>query len=305
MSLAKKLQELKEAFEGKLLSDDEHKAQRDILLKTFVAEGPSVNGASDLTKFLERKDLRERHAWKRSQETARDVILRASAAFSVADAFGTLGEQFRSRAEAGLLGAMEVMLASYALFASDPESGRFLLAYLLVHVPEKQRLQVHNWNVANDMPESWVEANGDGIANLQLPLFPRSCVVLNEKVLAIGAGLLSGGGQQVDSIFRPSTTLWSLEQKPKQKKALEAKHHEVLLGGGYAVQVDANGMVELSVIENAFNELSSRLALVERARAPPPQYNKRGGDVVGGGSVVAAFVEERSRTPGVSTPRPL
>ena len=97
---------------------------------------------------------------------------------------------------------------------------------MLVHMSEKQRLQVHNWNAADGMPESWVEANGDGIANLHMPLFPHSFAVLNERVLASGT-VLSGGGH-VDSIFRPSSTLWTVE-KPKQQKKAPAEARPMII----------------------------------------------------------------------------
>ena len=281
MSLSKQLADAKDAFEQKLITEEEHQALRESALKNFskVKEQETQGSTDNLTHFLERKDERERHTWKRSQETSREVMRRIVAAFESDKKFEVLSAQFRSKAEASLLGPMEAMLGSYALFSKDAEFGRFMLAYLLVHVPEKQRLQLHNWNVAEGLPSSWVLSNGEAIANLQLPLFPGIFEMLNEKVLAAGLSTLSGGGvgQGAANIFRPSTALWVVDAKAKKP---EAKTRDVLLGGGYAVKVDENGMVHLNAVEDAFNRMCDRTTALERAvfetrSAPAPQPDSR------------------------------
>ena len=194
-----------------------------VIVETYVArvraEKMSVGEVAD------RQEQLKLYPWLEAESRATRLWDRFTADYSAsADPFAALRTSFEANARAGLISTETSLVLSYVLYTTDPNLGRFLLASLLLNVPQEQRLATHNWALAQEMESSRKFALGDNIARLTAPLWPPQCAgadTLNAKLLRAcdgsgeapafsPGGLVSGAGwlpvqQQGDGAYGVET----------------------------------------------------------------------------------------------------
>ncbi len=158
-----------------------------------------------------RKEKTEAYPWLHSESRALQQLQQFEVNFAKAmaehatDPFVDLRRRFEAAADAGLISPDISMVLAYVLYAPAPH-GTYLLASLLLDIPQDQRLTVHNWGQASLMPEAMKMTHGSVIASLKMPLWPPNATDgehLNAKLLAAassgsssikGSGLFAPGG---------------------------------------------------------------------------------------------------------------
>ena len=159
----------------------------DIALSSRLGSSKIDSGTAALADAVESQRLSRIYKWLPAEESARRQLARFSEDWEVGQkqAMEGLRSEFSARAKAGSLGPLEALIGQYCLYSEDAEYARFMLMSLLLRVPATQRVAVHNWAVAQDMPRATKEAYGDNIAALTIPLYPysSSLEVCNTKLL--------------------------------------------------------------------------------------------------------------------------
>ena len=156
-----------------------------VIVETYVArvraEKLSVGEVAD------RQEQLKLYPWLEAESRAIRLMDRFTTDFSAsADPFAALRASFEANAKAGLISTDTSLVLSYVLYTRDPNLGRFLLASLLLNVPQDQRLATHNWALAQEMESSRKYALGENIARLTAPLWPPQCTgadTLNAQLL--------------------------------------------------------------------------------------------------------------------------
>ena len=175
-----------------------------VIVETYVArvraEKMSVGEVAD------RQEQLKLYPWLEAESRATRLWDRFTADFSAsADPFAALRTSFEANARAGLISTETSLVLSYVLYTTDPNLGRFLLASLLLNVPQEQRLATHNWALAQEMESSRKYSLGDNIARLTAPPQCVGADTLNAKLLRAcdgsgeapvfaPGGLVSGAG---------------------------------------------------------------------------------------------------------------
>ena len=184
----------------------------------FVAD-LRVAAASKRDPYAAHKSKKEEKflfPYKGAEERALLRVAKIAADYATArssgDTFAALRRSFEAQAKSALFSPQEVMLAQYLLYGDDPTYSCFFLASLLVHVPNQQRIAVHNWSLAQSMDEPTRNTYGEAIARLALPLFPPSATgaeALNTKLLSEELGVAGGGGRADSSLFSKGKPLFT------------------------------------------------------------------------------------------------
>ena len=157
-------------------------------LYTYVAQERNVH-KDDLHSYLKERDNRSAFPWKLQEARAMLQVARMHESFAAKNAFQDLTEEFESQAKSGLLTPVEVLLGQYALYCKDVNFGRFAMMSLILRVPASSRIEVHNWQLAQDLPVATKEAYGTNISKLTFPLFPptsNTLTAFNTKLLNEG-----------------------------------------------------------------------------------------------------------------------
>jgi hypothetical protein len=202
-----------------------------------------------LEKYFTRRDESRLFPWKVGEQRALLQAKHAEKSFGEADGWTKLRASFVAAAKAGLLTPLEVVVGQYIGFASNEEYGRFALLHLLLHVPAHQRLHVHNWSVAQMLPEALKEANGAIIEQLTVPLFPpiEQLQQLNTKLMAEATQItgITGGGSVTHLYAQRDPDIW---------------------GGGYLpiIQRDGATMLETTALEESLLNLHQRLQQLQQ-----------------------------------------
>ena len=151
------------------------------LLRSESSTKPAVtNSSADATTILasevHRQNENKIFAWSASEENVRRIVATYGEEYSKnrEAAWSSLREAFTAKAKIGSLGHTENLVGQYLLYAPDREYGSYLLMSILLKAPSARRISVHNWLLAQDMNRSDVEAFGDAIQALTVPLFPLS-----------------------------------------------------------------------------------------------------------------------------------
>jgi hypothetical protein len=80
------------------------------------------------------------------------------------------------------------------------------LMYLILRLPVAERVQIHNWNIASNLPEGTLLAYGNAIEHLAAPMFPDVPALqeLNARLFASHeAGAVGGAPER--KLYRSST----------------------------------------------------------------------------------------------------
>ena len=180
-----------------------------VIIETYVArvraEKLSVGEVAD------RQEQLKLYPWLEAESRATRLVDRFVTDFSAsADPFAALRASFEANAKAGLISTDTSLVLSYVLYTRDPNLGRYLLASLLLNVPQEQRLATHNWALAQEMESSRKFALGENIARLTAPLWPPQCAGADQAPVFSPGGLVSGAGwlpvlQQGDGAYGVET----------------------------------------------------------------------------------------------------
>ena len=244
----------------------------------------SGGGGSHEDYFLH-KEARELEEWRRDEQKIARYMAATQRGYDEgqAEAWETLCGEYVEKASASLLSANQMLVANYLLFAN--EYGRYLFAKTLVLRGEKEALRVHNWTVAKGVGEPFVDAEGEAISSLNLPLFPhkKELKALNFRLLQ-GVKTKGKGEGEVTGGARPIFFKGDGER-------LDVAVPEVF-GGGYVPIYVVDGAVDVGSIQDAFNTLANRVNTLEKRGerggrgggrggggrgygAPPPQQQRR------------------------------
>lgn len=227
-----------------------------------LATGAAGSDEEGLRDFFARQDAERHFPWKAAAHRADLQHAACRNAFLEENAFETLRGTFLSKARSRLLAPFDAAVCTHLLCppGGDSDWGRFFLASMLLTAPAAERLALHNWTLAREMPAARREAYGTQIAALQNPLFPDAggFSALNDRLLA-GVPLEGGG---VDDIFA--------------------------VGGGFLRIVGPNGptgeAVETTDLERALAGIQRGIATLRRDRG-----GRAGGRARGRGRGRAAY----------------
>lgn len=221
--------------------------------RALVAEARTEPDSSALAEFFRKQELRQAEPWRL---TADRLAIERNAAYdrSAEEAQNV----YVGLARNGMLTPMQALVGGYVLFATRAEV-RFFVENLL-RKGEQQMLLAHNFLIAEKHDPSFASQYGNQLLGFQWPLFPHDerFRALNQKMLAEGAGDVSGGGGKG---MRPSV------------------FRQEVAGGGYLpVQTSPQGpLVDVTPIETAFGQMQQQLAELKQQMQPPRErrYDSR------------------------------
>ena len=265
--LSHKLRTLKEALENGHMDQGTHDEIRKIILTDFAGTRTTKVSEANMSdaNYYKLREERELQAWRRDYQATKRHI---DAVFKLYDeephvAWKELQEEFIEKAKGKLLTPSQMIHGNYLLFASD--KGRYAFAKTLVLYGEKRATHTHNWVVASEAGEAFIDAEGEAVSTLNFPLFPheqKSMRSMNFALLHSGDGI-SGGGA-------------SLSKKTQQQEFFRQLKEEIqvpvpeIFGGGYIGLPVVDGAVDVG---DAFNGLASRVSQLENR----PMYQPRNG----------------------------
>jgi hypothetical protein len=167
---------------------------------TARVTGANQDATSILANEVRRQADHVQFPWLAAEEAARRSIEAMQKEF-LADkdkAFDALRSLFVAKARISSLGQVENLVGQYLLYAPDRDYAAYLLMSLLLKTPAVNRVSMHNWMIASDMPRSDVEAYGAAIQALTSPLYPATAPLSsqNQQLLekALSPASPSGGG---------------------------------------------------------------------------------------------------------------
>lgn len=280
--LSRKLRILAETLEQGHMDQATHDEIKKIILIDFA--GTRATKAPDASisdvNYYKLREERELQAWRRDfQATKRHI----DALFKAYDedpeeAWKDLQEEFIEKAKGKLLTPSQMIHGNYLLFASD--KGRYIFAKTLVLYGEKRATHTHNWVVAGEAGEGFIDAEGEAVSTLNFPLFPhdqKSMRSMNFALLHSGDGI-SGGGAN------PSKKTQQQQEFFRQLKEEVQVPVPEIFGGGYIGLPVVDGAVDVGNIADAFNGLANRVSQLEnRPVYQPRNGGDRGGDRGRGG----------------------
>ena len=141
-----------------------------------TAANSSTDATSILATEVRRQNESKIFAWAAAEENVRRIVATYGEEYAKdrEAAWTSLRDAFTAKAKIGSLGHTENLVGQYLLYCRDREYGSYLLMSILLKAPSARRIAVHNWLLAQDMNRSDVEAFGDAIQALAVPLFPLS-----------------------------------------------------------------------------------------------------------------------------------
>jgi hypothetical protein len=174
-----------------------------------LSKATSQDGTTALAKSVDAQRMATMFPWVPAEEKAIRQLRRFAddwATNGEAKAMATLKQEYIARAKAGMLTPTEALIGQYTLFCSsdDTKYGSFMLMSLMLRVPVDDRVSIHNWAIAQEMPNATKEAYGAAIAQLSFPLFP-----VDEQLTATNTKLLTGispSGGSVNTVFATQPT---------------------------------------------------------------------------------------------------
>jgi hypothetical protein len=303
MSLLAKLKELNEAYEAKIISQDEYDRSKDTLLKAFASGAPSGSSvvpsdASVLQSYFQKRDDSEYQTWLKDERQAIIKRDRAVEPWKIDEkkARHMLRVQHGQLAKSEKIPPTESLILTYLLEGETCSAEAvYFCAYLLLMIPAQQRLSVHNWNVAQTMPKTEKESYGDAISRLSFPLFPTVTghpgddvfKGLNFDLLRAVEKEIAGAGTNCEGKMPAGHSMFDRA----------SFFGEDVAGAGYytiPVQQSPNGsIVDVSVIHDAVFEIRQELQNLRNTRqnsagrnqvgqGPRGNGNGRGGNGRGG-----------------------
>jgi len=216
------------------------------LIASLIANSSSSN-QSLASHFREEKA--ERAApWKRLKAELFEVTKTWDAAFenNAPQAWREIEEEF---AAAGKNGLLQVEAATELAYLLACEKDRYRRARAILSMTTTKQLQLHNFTIASKSSTAFEDKAGPMLEALPVPLFPIGNLhkETNDKMIAEWAGsTVRGGGA------------------PRQM-SFSAFLRTDVTGAGYRVRVE-DGEVDLTVVENNFDNLCARVAALEHSR---------------------------------------
>lgn len=242
----------------------------------MLRRGNGVTSDNHMHQYFKQKEEVEANPWKTSERMALKHVARMQEYCNDSEAISQLRSCFVRAAKNGTLSILEVLVGQYLLFASSTEVGAKNLMFLLLNVPPSERMNVHNWTLAQSIPEPVRFSYGSVIEKLGVPLFPpqnEELEGLNEKLLlakmeAMTQGKGPSGGE--GSLFREEV-LFSFKASKKKEDGSEVE-------GGTTfpvVNTPQGPMVDMQVVErtfdNVFNEIRMLRGALEKLPAQKPK----------------------------------
>jgi hypothetical protein len=185
-----------------------------------------------------------------------------------------LARLFLSLAKRRMLTPADVMAGSHILFAKDVD----FYANLLARRPAGlQRVQAHNFMVADALGPAFLIACGDILENLEFPLFPPAPEFMGLNQELLDKARAPSGGSTTSSF---AATMYRHDPSGGEFFVPVAQH-----GNGYAVN--------LTPVEEAFKAMQQDVAALKRAH----QQSKPNGRRDGGHRDNDRREGDRARTP--------
>eukprot|EP00744_Colponema_vietnamica_P003439 GILI01005270.1.p1 GENE.GILI01005270.1~~GILI01005270.1.p1 ORF type:complete len:474 (-),score=66.19 GILI01005270.1:17-1327(-) len=220
------------------------------------------------TKQIERTIARDTHRWAVVAENVARWADTQRAEFREDNgkARVRLVTRFKALVKDNRLPLSKCLMLHYCLDL-DPER-RYLFAQALLNDNDEGVITKHNWLYANADSAAWRDENGPKLLKLDVPLFPAYMGDENERLLAaasqlVGAGELKGAGHAGESeavqLFAKEVPMASSarmsQTQPQRVKLVQPNSLSALVGAGYRAQVESDGMVDLTVVEEAVGKL--------------------------------------------------
>ena len=204
------------------------------------AVSDKVTDTKLLASIIEKQEARIVEPWRTELEAFR--VQNRNITETTLDELKTLAIDL---AKNGSLSADEAMSLTYILFGSA--EAHLFYANLLMTKKGIERIQFHNWFVAESSGEHFLRAYGAKIKNLTWPLFPPDKVfsAINLRLM-LEHSSPHGGGDNMPSCYRLDPT-----------------------GSGCPLPVlmdnQGHSYVELEPVENSFVGLQQRVQLLEKS----------------------------------------
>ncbi len=146
------------------------------------------------------------------------------------------------RCKNSMLTEEEVIQLTYTLYCGP--TGQTFYNAILLNMPWTERVEHHNWYVADRLGNSFIDQHGRKIETLKWPLFPPDQAYSSLNLRLLTEPIMGAGPQRRPAVYKEPT------------------------GGAYTVPVvtDARGApyVELTPVEDAFTMQQRRVAALER-----------------------------------------
>jgi hypothetical protein len=224
---------------------------------------PPVTDAAALREYFAAQEARTLQPWRATREQFRREVA----------AYAKIGkteriDMFVDMAKSAMLSADEVLTATYTLFGSEDDLAFY--STILLRRRGRDRIASHNWYVAEQLGEAFIDQHGSVLSTLAHPLFPadHGCQVLNIRLLyeAARQPVGAGAGQRRSTLFRDDDDVTGAGYLPVQPA-----------GDGQGWVVDVGG------IEAAFTQLQQAqqqvqqqvLQSIRTAAARPQQPRQR------------------------------
>lgn len=254
---------VKKMYDAGLLSEAEHKKLKDDILNV-TARIPEEKDEA-LADYLSGESKKRHQKWRVPYE---EFTLFEKG--WMAEARAKKQETFRNLAREGLISPMEVMIGTYVLFGKDKDIT--FLQSLLVNVSDSKRIQYHNWYVAREWGEAFLQQHGLAITELTTPLFPNDDAFgpQNVRIFRQHESVEGGGEKSTERVVAFGTTI----SPTAQPTATPQSTTKTIFAGGYPIQV-VDGYVDVGVVEDAISWLQTRVTDLETAmrsaKVDPPQ----------------------------------
>jgi hypothetical protein len=225
------------------------------------AAGQTNDGNKELAAAVQLSHLSKTFPWLLVEDKAKRQLQRFVEDWRRENAFARLREEFGARARAGTLGPYETFAGQYLLYADDADYGLYLFMAMLLRVPPADRLPLHNWAVAQELPVAVKETYGEVLGNLQVPLFPA-----NAGLEAYNTKTLEAARERQDQATRPHADILGAGALPVVNNTVDVTAIEQ-----FAAQVQQ----QLSHLQRTQQALLRRVAPTSDRQRDPPQHGRQ------------------------------
>jgi hypothetical protein len=194
-----------------VVTDEEFKAQRDMVLSAWrgclqqSSQAPVVGGSSgtDVVAAMREEHAHNRDKWRTPYGLAMQTVKGFERDYTADKerSLTLLQETYEARCanDKFPLAPFEKLVLGYLLYPQNKnhEFSAYVLASMLLTVPNDTQLSVHNWSIADQMPQGRMEPVANAILNLQVALLPMDTPklrALNNATLNQVSSQPVGGG---------------------------------------------------------------------------------------------------------------
>jgi hypothetical protein len=276
---------------GEIKSDEELATHIKNTITRYTTGGTVQDdtGAKHMAKVFKDQNHETANPWMGERNTCVKQMQQFMEAFDAdpAKARKSLVGKFEHMIADGLLQPMEVISIGYNLCPLDGnyERSAFLFAALLISGTAEKQLSLHNWHMAEFMPEAERNAVGEAIARCTMPMIPGSTPelqYLNSKLmnlasaatggapqgrrnkLALTRVTVQGAGYQAPCIDHAGIHVANVDLAPVEQ-AFDASQQE-------ARRLDT----EVRRLQAEFKTVQRQLDTIKKQRDQPPPYRQHG-----------------------------